>query len=139
MSDNWRETGAGVAGEHRRKNRLSEHRWDTDRQQRHLSSLLGKGWSGHDIGKQFFHELPIYRFSQERNPAYSNNGRLQEFPCCASKEKAHSIRHIKAHQLASCPEPAAMFKISPLAQIAVNPRRDSAHRHARRHLFLLSS
>lgn len=71
------------------------------------------------------------------------NGRIHEVSCCALKDKAHPIRYHQgppsgflSRDSSNVPEAQ---QLSPFAQIAVKLRCDSAHRHARRHLFLLNS
>jgi len=130
-------TGAGLVEKHRQKSRLPKERLHYTETGRKVTSTRGKAGVDTTLGNSFSMNSPTTAFLKTGIQPTLSNGCIQEVSWCASKEKAHPIRYHQGPPSGSNVQEAQL--ISPLAQTAVKLRRDSAHRHARQHLFLLNS
>ena len=152
MSDNWRERREEARNEESTGSNWSRASWRAQAKEqapwmptwrgetgRKATSTDYCGKAGVDttLGNSFSMNSQTTAFLKTGIQPTLINGRIQEVSCCASKEKAYPVRYHQGPPSGSNVQEAQ--QISPLAQIAVKLRRDSTHRHARRHLFLLNS
>lgn len=152
MSDNWRERREEAWNEELTGRNWSRASWRAQAEEqapwmpmwrgetgRKITSTDYRGKAGVDttLGNSFSMNCQTTAFLKTGIQPTLINGCIQEISCYASKERAHPIRYHQGPPSGSNVQEA--HQISPLAQIAVKLHCDSAHRHARRHLFLLNS
>lgn len=114
-----------------------------DRQEGDPTDYRGKAGIDTTLGNGFSMNSQTTAFLKTGIHPTLINGCTEEVSCCASKDKAHPVRYHQgppsgflSRDSSNVPEAQ---QISPLSQIAVKLRCDSARRHVQRHLFLLNS